>query len=66
MFRILCKPEESKLAELSIKQREMLIAYHVSKYDLDFPPLRRRPSPIEVPRMPATPPNTPVERVVYG
>jgi len=33
MFRILVKPEDSKLAELSLKQREQLFSYRQSSLD---------------------------------
>lgn len=41
MFSILKKPEDSKLAELSIKQRDMLLAYWRDSHNANFPPLPR-------------------------
>lgn len=60
MFRILVKPADSKIAELSIKQREMLLAYEYDKY---APRWRKRPSPIDVSRMPDMSPNSPKNKL---
>lgn len=57
MFRILNKPENSKLIELSLKQREMLLTYERDKYDLQFP---RLPLTRQVAIVSATPNNSPV------
>lgn len=45
MFRILKKPEGSKLAELSIKQREMYWEYERDRAIREYPALRPTAAP---------------------
>lgn len=53
MFRILKTTEGKKLTELSLKQREMLVAYSITKDESNWPSLsprldKKRPEPIVI------------------